>query len=183
MIFIDEIDSLLTHRQGGGMERGQESGQRGVKTEFLVRMEGVMSNKSDRVVLVGATNLPQELDKAVIRRFTKRLFIPLPSYEARVQFLENAVDREEKHELTEKDIHLLSKETEGYSCADLQVLTSEAVMEPLRSLKPWELLEIAENEIRGVNLGDFRKALKVVKASVKGSDLEEYAKWNKEYGS
>lgn len=87
-------------------------------------MEGVVTNKKDRVVLVGATNLPQELDKAVIRRFTKRLFIPLPSYEARVQFLENAVDKEEKHELSEKDIHALSKETEGYSCADLQVLTS-----------------------------------------------------------
>ena len=84
VIFIDEIDSLLTSRTGGGKESGQESGQRGLKTEFLVRMEGVVTSKSDRVVLVGATNLPQELDKAVIRRFTKRLHIPLPCVEARL---------------------------------------------------------------------------------------------------
>ena len=183
VIFIDEIDSLLTSRQGGGMDRGQESGQRGVKTEFLVRMEGVVTNKTDRVVLVGATNLPQELDKAVIRRFTKRLLIPLPSYEARVQFLENAIDKEDRHELNEMDVYMLSDETEGYSCADLQVLTSEAVMEPLRSLKPEELLQVGEDEIRGVNIEDFRKALNVVKPSVKQSDLEEYDKWNREYGS
>ncbi len=56
-------------------------------------------------------------------------------------------------------------------------------MEPLRSLRPEELLEIDEKDIRPLELGDFEQALKVVKPSVKAADLEEYAKWNEEYGS
>ena len=73
--------------------------------------------------------------------------------------------------------------TQGYSCADLQVLTSEASMEPLRSLPPGELLKISESQIRPVMLGDFTKAVTNVKPSVKPEDLEAYDKWNSEYGS
>ena len=54
-----------------------------IKTEFLVQMQGVGHN-SDRVLILGATNLPYSLDQAVRRRFDKRIYIPLPEEHARV---------------------------------------------------------------------------------------------------
>ena len=78
VIFIDEIDSLLTNRS----EKDQESSRR-IKTEFLVRLEGTRTNSKDRVLVIGATNRPQELDEAARRRFVKRLYIPLPNKNGR----------------------------------------------------------------------------------------------------
>lgn len=77
VIFLDEIDSLLSKRK----DSEHESSRR-LKTEFLIQLEGAnTTNEQDRLLLVGATNLPQELDDAARRRFTKRLYIPLPEFE------------------------------------------------------------------------------------------------------
>ena len=75
VIFIDEIDSLLSQRSDG-----ENEASRRIKTEFLVQLDGVEKNcdgKDVRVLVVGATNRPQELDEAARRRFIKRLYIPL----------------------------------------------------------------------------------------------------------
>lgn len=77
VIFLDEIDSILTKRN----ESEHESSRR-LKTEFLIQLEGAhTTNEEDRILLVGATNRPEELDDAARRRFTKRLYIPLPEFE------------------------------------------------------------------------------------------------------
>lgn len=76
MIFIDEIDSLLSQRS----DTEHESSRR-IKTEFLVQLDGATTDNEERLLLVGATNRPQELDEAARRRFVKRLYIPLPEYE------------------------------------------------------------------------------------------------------
>lgn len=67
IIFIDEIDALLTKRQDGEFEA-----TRRIKTEFLVQLDGTRTGAEDRVVVVGATNRPQELDEAARRRLSKR---------------------------------------------------------------------------------------------------------------
>lgn len=56
-----------------------------VKTELLVQINGVSSGEHDgaRVMLLAATNLPWELDEAMRRRLTKRVYIPLPEANAR----------------------------------------------------------------------------------------------------
>lgn len=79
VIFIDEIDSILQKRS----DTEHESSRR-MKTEFLAQLEGATTDEKDKVLLVGATNRPQELDDAARRRFTKRLFIPLPDWEVRI---------------------------------------------------------------------------------------------------
>lgn len=76
MVFIDEIDSLLTQRS----ETEHESSRR-IKTEFFVQLDGATTDSADRILLIGATNRPQELDEAARRRFEKRLYIPLPESE------------------------------------------------------------------------------------------------------
>lgn len=76
VIFIDEIDSLLSQRS----DTEHESSRR-IKTEFLVQLDGATTDSEERLLVIGATNRPQELDEAARRRFVKRLYIPLPVFE------------------------------------------------------------------------------------------------------
>ena len=73
VIFIDEVDSLLCQRSSD-----ENEASRRMKTEFLVQLDGAGTDQTARVVVVGATNRPEELDEAARRRFVKRLYIPLP---------------------------------------------------------------------------------------------------------
>jgi vacuolar protein-sorting-associated protein 4 len=77
IIFIDEVDSLC-----GSRSEGESDSLRRVKTEFLVQMDGVGSSDG-QILVLGATNIPWELDAAIRRRFEKRVYIPLPEAEAR----------------------------------------------------------------------------------------------------
>lgn len=125
IIFIDEVDSLC-----GSRSEGESDSSRRVKTEFLVQMDGV--GKSDSQVLVlGATNVPWELDAAIRRRFEKRVYIPLPEPEARSYMVKlNLGDT--PNDLSEDDFERIGEITEGASGSDIKVLVKEALMEPLR---------------------------------------------------
>jgi len=72
IVFVDEVDSLC-----GSRSEGENETSRRIKTEFLVQMNGV-GNDMDGVLVLGATNVPWELDPAIRRRFEKRIYIPLP---------------------------------------------------------------------------------------------------------
>ncbi len=82
IIFIDEIDSVCAARKEGDHET-----MRRVKTEILVQMQGVGSDNKG-VLVLGATNLPWEIDSAVRRRFEKRIYIPLPDAVSRKSIVE-----------------------------------------------------------------------------------------------
>ncbi|KAJ6807497.1 uncharacterized protein M6B38_170440 [Iris pallida] len=69
VIFMDEIDSLLSTRV-----TNENDASRRLKSEFLVQFDGVTSNQNDLVIVIGATNKPQELDDAVLRRLVKRIY-------------------------------------------------------------------------------------------------------------
>jgi vacuolar protein-sorting-associated protein 4 len=78
IIFIDEVDSLTQVRGDG-----ENDAMRRVKTQLLTSMEGIASNKDDRIVTIGATNIPWEIDSAFRRRFQRRIYVSLPDPEAR----------------------------------------------------------------------------------------------------
>ncbi len=96
IIFIDEIDSLC-----GSRSEGENDSARRIKTEFLVQMQGV-GNNMDGVLVLGATNVPWELDQAMRRRFQKRIYISLPEAAARAGILKNKGSKT-KNNLTEED--------------------------------------------------------------------------------
>jgi len=174
IIFIDEIDSLLAQRSEGDFE-----GSRRMKTEFLIRLDGLGTSAQDRVLVVGATNRPQELDEAARRRLVKRLYIPLPDEAGRKVLMENLL-RKENHNITEQQIIELTSLTKGYSGADLRALCTEAAFGPLRDLKGRDR---STSEMRSITFHDFLAALKQVRASVSQSDLQQYMDWNRAYGS
>lgn len=197
VIFIDEIDSLLCQRS----ETEHESSRRikvmnsrapfhiisfllcfCLQTEFLVQLDGAATGENERILIVGATNRPQELDEAARRRLVKRLYIPLPELPARNQILRNLLSNE-RSDLTETQICEIGRLAEGFSGADMKVLCHEASMEPIRSIPHWQMSDVDVNDVRAVNYDDFRVALQRVRSSVSPDDLKHYIQWNRTYGS
>ncbi|KAK4872831.1 hypothetical protein RN001_014860 [Aquatica leii] len=128
IIFIDEVDSLCSARS----DNESESARR-IKTEFLVQMQGV-GHDSDGILVLGATNIPWVLDAAIRRRFEKRIYIPLPEEPARlVMFKLNLGNTPTL--LTEDDLKVLAKKTDGYSAADLSIVVRDALMQPVRKVQ------------------------------------------------
>mmetsp|Transcript_29334 Transcript_29334/g.51489 ORF Transcript_29334/g.51489 Transcript_29334/m.51489 type:complete len:291 (-) Transcript_29334:70-942(-) len=175
VIFVDEIDSLLSQRSEGEFEA-----TRRIKTEFLVQLDGAATNSQDRILLVGATNRPQELDEAARRRMVKRLYIPLPDPAARRDLLLRLLSSEKK-QLSEPEIADIVEKTKGYSGADLHALSGEAAMGPMREIS--DIRNVAETNVRPINVSDYYKGLKQVRASVHVSELKHYIEWNRKYGS
>ena len=206
-IFIDEVDSLCSKRGEGG--EGNDS--RRVKTEILVRMDGLNSdnnteeNEGDKnnnkkgdeppknkiVTVVGATNRPWDLDDALRRRFEKRIYIPLPNVDGRRQLFELnlkkvAVDNN-------VDYDKLIKATDGYSGADIANVCREAALMPLRKAlkanKGREIEDLVDDrnfrtEIeKAIGMEDLNAAIENISKSVSKKDLETYDQWTKEFGS
>lgn len=184
VIFVDEIDSLLCQRS----ESDQESSRR-IKTEFLIQLEGCGNSHEEQLLLVGATNRPQELDEAARRRLVKRLYIPLPNERGRLQLLNNLLAREH-HSLTTSDLDELVLRTQGFSGADMKALCTEAALFPIRDLTNMQsidtmrqICELQADAVRPVSRQDFDKALETVRPSVSPDEITQYLEWNAKFGS
>ncbi|KAL8210424.1 hypothetical protein R6Q57_004861 [Mikania cordata] len=200
VIFVDEIDSLLSQVMGPlffdcmtdnlirmyTLKRksdGEHESSRRLKTQFLIEMEG-FDNKNEQVLLIGATNRPQELDEAARRRLTKRLYIPLPSSEARAWIIRNLLVKDGLLQLSTEDIDNICKLTDGYSGSDMKNLVKDASMGPLReAMRNTEITELKKEDLRAVTLQDFESALKEVRPSVSVNELGTYEAWNNQFGS
>lgn len=128
IIFIDEIDSLCSSRSDN-----ESDSVRRIKTEFLVQMQGV-GNDMDKILVLGATNIPWVLDSAIRRRFEKRIYIPLPDEEARYVMLKMNIG-DTPNSLTDQDLRTLADRTERFSGADISVLVRDALMQPVRKVQ------------------------------------------------
>jgi SpoVK/Ycf46/Vps4 family AAA+-type ATPase len=176
VVFIDEIDSLLTQRKSD-----ENEASRRIKTEFLVQLDGTGTTAQGRVLTIGATNRPQELDEAARRRFVKRLYIPLPVEPDRASLLQKLLGTN-NHRLTAADVQKLAKETAGYSGADLKALCTDAAMGPIRQLGP-QALEVNASDVPPISSRHFRHSLRSMNPSVAPADLVQYEKWDNIYGS
>lgn len=176
VIFIDEIDSLLSQRGDG-----EHESSRRIKTEFLVQLDGATTSSEDRILVVGATNRPQEIDEAARRRLVKRLYIPLPEASARKQIVSHLMSKEHCS-LTEEEVELIVKKSDGFSGADMTQLCREASLGPIRSLQSIDITTVTPEQVRPIVFQDFDNALKTVRPSVSSKDLELYDTWNQTFG-
>jgi vacuolar protein-sorting-associated protein 4 len=203
VIFIDEIDSVLSARTDG-----ENEATRRLKTEFLIQMQGV--GKDDKGILVlGATNIPWGLDPAVRRRFQKKIYISLPESKARKLMLKlNLGDT--YNDLTEEQFAILGDLTEGYSGSDIYNLTQDAIYGPLRKCQrathfkqldqnhivpcsPSDpgAMEMKINDIQNpeslvapvVTFEDFILSLQKMKPTVSKDDLKRQDEFTQEFGT
>ncbi|NWI54218.1 FIGL1 protein, partial [Calyptomena viridis] len=176
VIFIDEIDSLLSQRG-----EGEHESSRRIKTEFLVQLDGATTSSEDRILVVGATNRPQEIDEAARRRLVKRLYIPLPEASARKQIVTRLMSKEHCS-LNEEEMELIVKKSSGFSGADMTQLCREASLGPIRSLQSMDIATILPDQVRPIAFLDFENAFRTVRPSVSSKDLELYETWNQTFG-
>ena len=141
VIFVDEIDSLLSARKSDG----EHESSRRMKTEFLVQMDGLGGGEEGRLLLIGATNRPQELDDGARRRLAKQLYIPLPCAAARRAIVTNILgaDKSVTHALSDADLDVVCAKTEGYSGSDMKHLRRR------RRARPPGIVSIARRGWRG----------------------------------
>ena len=179
VIFIDEIDALLSERS----DKEHEASRR-VKTEFLIQWDGLQAHASaepKRILVMGATNRPGDLDDAAIRRMPQRVYIPLPDIPSRGVSLRKLM-QSTKNSLSDSDYSYITDKSEMYSQSDLKSLCQQAAMEPLRELGPVNVLTAPASQVRGVMRKDFEVAFRYARSSVPQESLAMFEKWSSKYG-
>lgn len=126
IILIDEMDSLGRRRTGNESET-----ERRIKTEFLRQMDQITRIKEE-VSVFATTNMPWELDIAALRRFERRILVPMPDKQTRSSILK--LHAGNQHALTPEDFDYLAEKTEGYSGSDLNTLVNDGLMRPIKQL-------------------------------------------------
>ncbi|CAB3246340.1 unnamed protein product [Arctia plantaginis] len=178
IIFVDEVDSLLCERSSG-----EHEASRRLKTEFLVEFDGLPAAGADRLIVMAATNRPQELDEAALRRFPKRVYVSLPDMRTRMSLVRGMLARgAAAASLIDDELARLAALTDGYSGSDLAALCRDAALGPIRELDPEEVKCLDLSLVRSITYQDFIDALKRIRPSVSPHSLAAYEKWSVQYG-
>ncbi|KAH0711853.1 hypothetical protein KY289_007812 [Solanum tuberosum] len=174
-IFIDEIDSLCSAR---GSATELEASRR-VKAELLVQIDGLnnSNNTSGKMVAVlAATNFPESLDEALRRRLEKRIYIPLPDFKSRKEFIK--INLKSIKLAPGVDIDQVARRTEGYSGDDLTNICRDASFNGMRrkisGKSTDEIKNISKSEILNipVTMDDLLEALDKIKPTVSAGDIQ-----------
>ena len=87
VIFIDELDCLMTQRADGA----EHEASRRIKTQLLVEIDGLNATSSQQIFVLAATNLPWTIDSAMLRRLEKRVYVPSPDEAARAEIIRQQI--------------------------------------------------------------------------------------------
>ncbi|CAH8602062.1 unnamed protein product [Schistosoma intercalatum] len=205
-IFLDELDSLMSQRgslSGYGSSGGANSnisvgneheGSRRMKTELLMQMDG-LAKSDDLVFLLAASNLPWELDHAMLRRLEKRILVDLPNKEARIHmfesFLPPVIGQSTPGGLQLKcylDYDVAAELTEGYSGSDIRLVCKEAAMRVVRKI--FDILEnssienLPQTQIHfdPITTDDVKAAISSTMPSARQL-AGKYLEWQQQFGS
>ncbi|MHA1772239.1 MAG: AAA family ATPase [Candidatus Thorarchaeota archaeon] len=172
IVFIDEIDSI-----GGARSGDDVGGERRMKTQLLTELQGLASSPEERITVIGATNLPWEIDFALRSRFEKRIHVPLPDKIARKNIFEiHMADIEVGANV---DYDELADLTAGYSGRDISIVCREASMEPIRDLQRSGRLDDEKEilDVRPVERGDFLRAISNTRPATSPENVRRYIEW------
>lgn len=196
VIFVDEMDALLSARS-----TSENDASRRIKNQFFTELDGAASVADDRILVMGATNLPQELDEAIIRRLEKRIYgrflradavtfggciltfhsiVPLPDSTSREGLIRHLLG-DQKFSLSAGDVQRIVKATAGYSGSDLKAVCKDAALGPIRELGT-KVADVVAEDVRGINAADFEVAIGRVRSSVSSSTVNALEAWNTQYG-
>jgi SpoVK/Ycf46/Vps4 family AAA+-type ATPase len=170
IIFMDEVDSIL------GVHTNEVGGEVRMRNQFLKEMDGLQDKgKNYHLYVVAATNKPWDLDWAFIRRFQKRVMVPLPDYATRLQMFE--INSSQLELTTDVDFHTLTQLTEGYSGSDIKDICQVIRQEVIRELFESGMAEDSKSKPRSISMADFKRTINNRKPSVSKEMIKEYDKW------
>jgi len=186
VIFLDEFEALTPPRGGG--ESGAE---RRIVSTLLAELDG-LSGKGDEsfVMTMCATNMPWLLDMAILARFQRRIYVPLPDEKARRAILE--IHTTKQGYKTEPKIETLVRRTDGYSGREIEQVCRVAVNAMFRRLNPG-LIKLADDgaekikaytlKIEPISETDFHLGFNQVQPLATQILLQRYEQWHQQIDS
>ena len=179
ILFIDEVDSLL------GTRNSEVGGEVRTKNQFLTEMDGINGKGKDlKLYVIGATNKPWSLDWPFLRRFQKRIYVSLPTLEARQNLFELYTSP------LKKDLKLktldLARLFDGYSASDIKDVCQAGQMKVVNEMfSAANYKEPVTGEVkpqpRELTMLDFREILERRKPSVSTEMIRAYYKWSAQF--
>lgn len=173
IVFIDEIDSFLRMRNSTDHEATAM-----MKAQFMSFWDGLSTDPSCTVIVMGATNRPRDLDRAILRRMPATFHIPMPNFQQRKKILDLIL----KYEPIAEDVHteILARATEGFSGSDLHEVCRKSTVYRVRDFmkanKISNTVEAPKNSgcesedefhdaLRPITMEDLLKSLEKMKES------------------
>ena len=177
IIFIDEIDSVVISRKHDINE-----GTRRVIGQLLTEIDGFSTDEKNKIIIIAATNRPWELDDALISRFQKKIYVPLPDEKSRARIFELHLKGAELDGITAE---ALARSTEGYSGRDISAACHEAIMHMIREMNEGfqnidpKMLERYTLKERPLKKEDFDYAFSKIKIAINPEEIRRYESWGK----
>ena len=174
IVFVDELDSLM------GQHSNEVGGEIRVRNQFLKEMDSVMDKgKKLHVYVIGATNKPWDLDWAFIRRFQKRILVPLPDHPTRLMMLKLYTSNLAIEQ--DVDLHELARLSEGFSGSDIRDVCQSAQLSLIGEFFETGKAMDKEAKPRALTMSDFKTILEDRKPSVSMGMLSHYSRWSEAF--
>lgn len=175
IIFMDEIDSLV------GVRTDEVGGEVRMRNQFMKEMDSIIDKgKSFHVYVIGATNKPWNLDQPFLRRLQKRIYIPLPDFEARRRMFQ-LYSKKLLGISSDVDVSELARLTEGYSGSDIKDIIQDVNSKVIREFFKTGNFRDENARPRPVTMKDFLEVLEARKSSVSPELLKSYVIWFERY--
>jgi len=170
IVFIDELDSMM------GKHSNEVGGEIRVRNQFLKEMDGIVDKgKNLHVYVIGATNKPWDLDWAFIRRFQKRILVPLPDHHTRLMMFKLYTANLQL--APDVDLHELARLSEGFSGSDIRDVNQSAQLKLIGEFFESGKANDKLAKPRPLTMDDFRQILEERKPSVSLDMLALYNRW------
>ena len=179
ILFIDELDSLL------GQRTNEIGGEVRSRNQFLTEIDGINGKGKDiKLYVIGATNKPWSLDHPFLRRFQKRIYVSLPSLEAREKLFVLYTNPLKLDSRVRS--HTLASIFDGYSASDIKDICQAVQLKVVNEM--FSLTDYKEpiegeksSQPRNISMKDFRESLTRRKPSVSMDMIKAYYKWSEQY--
>jgi SpoVK/Ycf46/Vps4 family AAA+-type ATPase len=170
IVFVDELDSLM------GNHSNEVGGEIRVKNQFLKEMDGIVDKgKALHVYVIGATNKPWDLDWAFIRRFQKRILVPLADHSTRLNMLK--LYSSNLQIASDVDLAELARLAEGFSGSDIRDVCQSAQLSLIGEFFESGKAMDKEAKPRALTMADFQQIFEERKPSVSLDMLSQYNRW------
>jgi len=182
VIFLDEFEALTPPRG-----EGESGAERRIVSTLLAELDGLASKDEENYVLtIGATNLPWLLDSAILSRFQKRIFVPLPDAEARRSILE--IHLTKRGHKTRLPIPKLVERTEGYSGREIEQVCQTAITSMTQRANP-SLMDVVDRgqaalreyeiKVEPISEEDFVVAFSQIHPATDAALVRRHLEWQK----